>query len=224
MKRSRGKILPLAAIGLAAAMLFALGIFLWWRARDCVRVSLGYEYFLLVRPCEESTAAAVIGESYSAGGAALAYGDDQIVLACYDTRSAAERICENMASDGTQSEVVRIASSEFFMYGSAAAYAPLAKANAATADSVARLLYDTANSLERSEIGQTEAVSALKGAAASLKGLREGNGGVFEAWDRFLYRTESEARAAAGGIVFAKDIRRIQISLCIAVASIEEFL
>ena len=223
MKRIRRAPL-LAVLALIAALLMILVCFLGWNARTCARVSPNYEYFLLVRPCEESTSAAVVEESYSAGGAAVMYGRDKVVLACYFSRSDAERVCAQTRAEGTEAEVVRIASSEFFLYGRNAAYADRAAANAATADSVARMLYDTANGLERSELGQSEAIAALKGAAASLKGLRTGNGDALGDWNNALYRAEKAARETADGIVFAKDVRRVQTMLCMSVAGMGEIL
>lgn len=213
-----------AALLFAAALMLVFSAAAWWHARACARVSPGYEYFLLVRPCEEATSAAVIGESYSAGGAGLAFGTDGVVLACYFSRAEAERIRERMYADGTETEVVRIASAEFFLYGAAAEARALAGANFATADSVARMLYNAANGLERSEIGQAEAAAALAGAAASLRGLREGNGALFSEWNAALYRAEKAAREGAAGIVFAKDVRRIQAELCMLIASAGEYM
>ena len=121
----------LAVLALIAALLMILVCFLGWNTRTCARVSPDYEYFLLVRPCEESTSAAVVEESYSAGGAAVMYGGDKVVLACYFSRSDAERVCAQTRAEGTEAEVVRIAASEFFLYGRNAAYADRAAANAA---------------------------------------------------------------------------------------------
>ncbi len=225
MKANFGRriLLWAALLSVAAFMLIISGV-AWWHARACARVSLGYEYFLLVRPCEEATSAAVIGESYSAGGAALAYGADGVAIACYFSRSEAERVQERMRAEGTETELVRIAPAEFFLYGSAAENRALAEANAATADSIARMLYDVANGLERSEIGQREAAASLKGAAASLKGLREGNGAMFSDWNAALYRAEEAARESGAEIVFAKDVRRIQTMLCMSVAAAGEYM
>ena len=84
-----------------------------------------------------------------------------------------------------------------------------------TVDSIAHILYDTANGLERSELSQKQAKAALGGVVSSLKGLIEANSGnLFALWNAGLKEAERKGMELSGGILFAKDLRYLQTMLC----------
>ena len=97
-------------------------------------------------------------------------------------------------------------------------------ANAETADSLARLLYDTANGLEQAKLSQAEARSALVGAVSSLGGLMADNGdGVFSLWNTALKEAHRRGVELAEGLLFQKDIRYLQTLLCDRIVNIAEY-
>ena len=180
------------------------------------RIEVDDEFYFLVRECRASTSAAVVGEVYAAGGAGYPDGDT-VVLACYYSKADARRICSLMEDRGENVSVLDRAVPDITLRGDMAEAADRVLANYKTVDSCARLLFDAANGLERGSLTQKEAKAALGGVADSLKGLRTGNAGDgFSAWNRELYRLEREGRDRLDGILFAKDLRYLQVSLCYA--------
>ncbi len=194
-----------------------------WSTRKYAEVVFDEEYFFLVQDCVSETAGAVAGQVYLSGGAGYLLGDDAVVLACYFSEEDAHFVQENMAGKGVETRIVRRASDPLSLEGDRAALSEQVRANARTADSCARMLFDAANGLERAELSQEEARTAVKGVRASLKGLRAANGeGDFAAWNALLLRAERRGAEIASGILFAKDLRYLQAELCFAVSEIAE--
>ena len=99
--------------------------------------------------------------------------------------------------------------------GEDAAFAEKVKNTASTAESVARLLYDTANALERGTADQKAAKGNVKGAADALEGLAAADSEpLFAKWDLAVRNVARAAREKSRDILFAKDVRYLQISLC----------
>lgn len=192
-----------------------------YTGRAHAEVSLDIEYYFLVRSCEDSTSAAVVGEVYAAGGAGYLDGDS-VVLACYYTKADARRVCSLMEQKGEKVSIAFRELKSLELRGKDVSYGDRIEAAAKTAGSVARLLYDTANGLETGTLSQSSAKSNLKGAADALDGLISLNGeGIFERWNRALYAVASDVRGKSGGILFAKDVRFLQVSLCYALLGME---
>ena len=224
-RKRKTAVLPVIAVFSLCLCLF-LGIFAW-NGRNSKTVSLSQEYFLVVRECVSATAAAVAGEVYLSGGAGYLYetgGKSLVVLACYFSETAAESVCRTLSEKGTEASVLCVSPQEIVVRGSDAENAPLVEANALTADSCIRLLYRTANGLERTECSQEEARAALRGVAAALSGLCDSNGeGMFREWNAALRSAERKAKEIAEGLIFAKDVRYLQVQLCLAVVSASDY-
>ncbi len=183
------------------------------------------DYYFLIEKCEDSTAAAVAGRVHSSGGAGYLFrGGKAVIVACYYTVQDAERVRDAMLERGADVEIAPLSAQKFYLSGENAAYAAHVAANAETAESCARLLYDVANGLERAQMGQTEARDAVRGAAGSLAGLRKSNGGAFyDRWNAELASAERECREISDGIAFAKEVRRVQAQLLCALVGLEEY-
>lgn len=219
------------AVFVSAVFLFLLtvcifvGVFRWsGRARSTVKLDL--EYYLLVREATASTAGSVAGDSYLAGGAGYLYdvgGETVVVLSCYYTERDATVVQATMSERGVQTTVLKRTRGNFSVDGGGGKSARIA-ANAKTLDSCARLLYDTANGLERTQLGQDDARAALGGVVQSLGGLAEGNGESFYGlWNVELQRIQRRARETGEGIVFARDLRYLQVALCVLNLEIERY-
>lgn len=211
--RLKGLLIAVAAFALCVAGFLALIISAGRPRED---VSLDFDCHFLVRGCSDSTSAAVVGEVYSAGGAGFLYGDS-VILACYYTKADARRVCSLMEQAGEEVFVLSRSFENFTLRGDDARLAEKVKGNAETAQSAARLLYDTANGLERGAMSQTAAKANLKGVTDALEGLISSNEeGLFDRWDRTLEPIARQARERARGILFAKDVRYLQVSLSCA--------
>lgn len=203
-----------------------IGIF-WWNGQSTETVSLPQSYYFVIRECESTTASAVAGEVYLSGGAGYLYeanGKSNVVLACYFSETAAQSVCRTLEEKGTEASVMALKPQEFVLRGGRADYAAQIAANASTLDSCVRLLYDTANGLERAECSQDEARAAVRGVTEVLSGLRGQNAdGMFERWNAALRAAEKKGIEIAEGILFAKDIRYLQVQVCFSVVQAKEY-
>ncbi|MDE7453373.1 MAG: hypothetical protein K2N22_03090 [Clostridia bacterium] len=216
-----------AAIAIFTAIVCVFVGIMWWCGRSYARVSLSQAYWFLVRECEEATSAAVVANTYLSGGAGYlieANGEQSVVLACYYSEVSAEAVKRTMESKGVETHVVKYAPDDFELSGKTAALENLIVSNADTADTCAKILYDTANGLERTQISQEEARAAVRGVINSLSGLLEGNtDGAFALWNTVLTGAQRRGKEIASGILFAKDLRYLQVQLCYAVANMGEY-
>lgn len=224
--RRRGGLLFFFAVlaVFAFTVLLFLGVFFWYGRTD-VRVSLEREYYLLVRDCEDATASAVAGQVYLAGGAGYLLGEgNAVVLSGYFRVEDAERVQSSMAEKGVETRILTVKTRDFTLKGEDAAQERAVVSNAVTVETCARILYDAANGLERSSLSQEEGRAAVKGVVKSLKGLRIGNeGGLYDEWNAFLMAAERRGTEIAEGIVFAKDLRYLQVELLLAVAGADGY-
>lgn len=196
-----------------------------WNGRAYAEVKVDLTYYFLVRDCDVTTAGAVAGESYLSGGAGfLLENEDAVVLACYYKEGDATLIEGTMSAKGLHVRILARSIRGFSLSGDRAKESARIEANARTVDSVSRILYDTANSLERTDISQDEARAALKGVVGSIAGLASENAGkTYALWNVELLRAERRAKELAEGILFAKDLRYLQIQLCVAVLRIADY-
>ena len=217
----------LAALAVSVVLVFLFVGYVFWCGRDYARVSFPQKYWLLVRDCEDTTAAAVTGQSYISGGAGYyleTEREQSVALACYYRESTAQSVQRNMREKGVETRLLVLSPPDLSLSGSDAAQAKRIAANAETLDSCARILYDTANGLERATLSQEEARAAVKGVTASLKGLSGGNDGSFYAtWNGELEKARRRGVELAQGILFAKDLRYLQIELCVLVANVNNY-
>ena len=213
----------LAALIIFTAIVLTFVGYLFAAGRDYVRVSLPQRYWLLVRECEDSTAAAIIGQSYVSGGAGFLYeagGRQTVALACYYEEATASSVSTTMAEKGVETRVIPLTPSDFELNGNAAAQQKRIAANADTVDTCAKILYDTANGLERAELSQEGARAAVRGVVSTLRGLaKENTGAFYESWNTELVRATRKGVELSEGILFAKDLRYLQIQLSVCIVN-----
>lgn len=216
--RLKDLIISVIAFAVCLAVFLVLVIY---TGRPREEVDLGLEYYFLVRDCEESTSAAVVQEVYSYGGAGYLDGEN-VILACYYLKSDARRVCSLMEQRGESVYVQSRALKSITLRGESVKFRDEISANAQTAESVARLLYETANGLETGSLSQALAKNNLKGAADALNGLISLNvDPFFEKWNRELYSSASAIRTGAGTLLFSKDVRYLQVELCLSLLSMD---
>lgn len=217
----------LAAVALFAVLLCLFVGYLFWCGKDYVRVQFPQEYWLLVRECDDTTASAIVGESYVLGGAGNLVevdGSRVVALSCYYSETSAESVRRNMESKGVATQIIELAPEDLELRGDDVQQQKRILANAETADACTRILFEAANGLERAEYSQKQAHAALDGVLASLKGLQEGNeDGIFALWNAELDTVRRRGEEAAQGILFARDLRYLQVKLCVAVAKAKNY-
>lgn len=201
--------------------------YLFWCGKDYARVSFSQKYWLLVRECEETTASAIVGESYVLGGAGNLVevnGTRVVALSCYYTERDANLVQRSMEGKGVVTQIIPLAPEDLELRGDSVREEKRILANAETIDACARILYDTANGLERTECSQDEARAALKGVLSSLKGLQDGNEGeAYALWNNALENVRRRGEETVQGILFARDLRYLQVQLCITVTNVKNY-
>lgn len=211
------------------AFLVTVGLFFgvfWWYGRDYARISLDKKYYFLVQDCEDATASAVAGQVYLSGGAGFlleSEGKSAVVLSCYFKITDGERIQGMMSEKGVETRLLTLATQDFTLDGGSAQYKTRVEDNAETVETCARILFETANGLERTDLSQDEARAAVRGVVTTLKGLEKSNkGGFFDAWNRQLISSQRRGEEIASGILFAKDLRYLQVELCLGIVKMDE--
>ena len=226
MTRFRRRVF-LAAIAIFTVLVLLFVGYFFHCGRDYARVSLPQKYWLLSRDCKDTTASAIIGESYVSGGAGYLVetgGNQSVALACYYAETTARSVQEVMTGKGVETRVTEICPEDVELNGGAAAHAGRIAANADTADTCTRILYDAANGLERTEVSQEEARTAVRGVVKSLKGLAaENKGRLYERWNAELARICRKGTELSEGILFARDLRYLQVWLCIFVTDAADY-
>ena len=210
----------LASTGIALLLFIGvtagLVLFMALGGQGYARISSSKEYFFLVKDCEQTTATAVAGDIYSSGGAGYyMMSDDAVAIACYFKESSALSVQKNLAQKGTETRLVVRSPEDLILRGRKSGYKAQIEANLETVDTLAHLLYDTANGLERSELKQKDAKAALSGVVSSLKGLiAQNDNAVFALWNASLKEAQRHGAELGEGILFAKDMRYLQTMLC----------
>ena len=214
-----GSVLSAACFLFILLITFFAGVF----GSAGAKVDAGLCYYFLVRDCESTTAGAVSGESYAAGGAGYLWEEEgAVVLACYFEEADATFVAHTMSERGVFVRVIE-RRTEPFPLRDGKERARI-EANARTLDSCARLLYDTANGLERLDFGQEEARARLLGVAKTLTGLAEDNGeGAFGLWNAELLQEARRARALSEDLLFPKDVRYLEVALAFSVLNAGEY-
>lgn len=199
-------------IGMTAGLILFVAV----GGQGYARISFGKEYYFLVKDCEETTATAVTGDIYAAGGAGyLLEEDGAVAIACYFKESSAESVQKNLEAKGTSTRLIVKSPSDLSLRGRKSAYKTQIESNLETVDSLAHILYETANGLERSELSQREAKAAFNGVVSSLGGLIASNeSDVFFLWNTALEEAKRKGAEIASGLLFSKDLRYLQTMLC----------
>lgn len=160
-----------------------------------------------------------MGEIETSGGAGYPMGES-VVVACYYGEEEAERVRFSLASRGESMEISKREVPAFFLDGKDEEEAEKILELFSAADSCARVLYYTANRLERGEIGQDEARAAVKNATECLFTIASSG---YSRWDGAFLATGLEGKAMAKELLFSKDLRRMQARICMDLLSAPEF-
>ncbi len=203
-----------------------VGIF-WWYGRDYAKISLERTYYFLVRDCEDTTASAVSGQVYLSGGAGYLLemeGESVVVLSCYFKLTDGERVQSIMEGKGIETRLISLKAEDFTLKDEDAEFKKKVSENIETVETCAKMLYESANGLERNDITQDHARATVKGVVSSLKGLQTGNTEkFFLPWNAELSFAEKRGRELAEGILFAKDLRYLQVQLLLNIIHANEY-
>lgn len=176
-----------------------------------------YEYYLLVRTCEESTSAAVVGDVSSCGGVGIVYDDEFVVISCYFQKQDALTV-QGTLLDCAKTDIVVLKSNRIQIQKKDKERASEIFSYLQTADVCARLLFDTANGLSKTEYTQEVAKARLHSIETVLSSLSNLPEEIGVRWNSALHKIKENTSAVSQGIVFAKDVRSLQAQLCIVIS------
>lgn len=216
-RNSRRAAVGISVVFLLLSCLFAGVVISEGRAFCTVEPDLSYSFVL--RSCSKEVSAAVVKEVYRAGGAGYAT-EDGVIVACYFETSEAERAASMLRERGTEAEVKTRSVPAFVLEGRNREEGEAVLSTLSAADSCARVLFDVANGLERMTVGQEEARAAVRGVGMSLRALSKEGPSL---WGGEMTSVARDTDDVAAGILFAKDVRLLQVRLCLAVLSAKRF-
>lgn len=223
-RRQRGRNLIVTCAVFAVTVCLFLLTF-WVSSLEFGKILYEKTYYFLARECTEASASSVAGQVYSSGGAGYYMQEGSkgyVVLACYGEKTDAEKVLRTLTEKGEEVCVLERAFSQTYLYADGLFRAKVAS-NLKTVESCAQLLYDTANGLERFALSQEQARLAVGGVAKALNGLMAEEDVRFFAWQQSLHLALKRANEIREGILFAKDVRYLQVMLCEQIVNGETF-
>jgi hypothetical protein len=185
------------------------------------RFGVDRTFYFLAEEAGESVS--VFAQSvYNGGGAGYLYESNGIsysVLAAYNALEEAQGVANTMAARGRETVLLPVTVGTFYFTTRArAAEAAATEGVVTTALDCADALYSSANKLERGEYTQAEGRACIAGIAAALKGAA--NGGAASAW---LQTGIEKCAEIESGVVYAKDLRYLQIELIGGIVELQNF-
>lgn len=181
-------------------------------------------YFVCYAMEDNAISAGSISSAVSAyGGAGYILelnGKYYVTVSCYYEESDAETVCRELKDRNLFCSVLKMETSEYTLKTSyAKKNAELYKGNLNTLNSLSRLAYDCANALDTGAHSQSNAksvISDIKSGLNSLLNANENNCFTVE-----LKRLVALCDDAASGIVYSKDLRKLQIAIADTIIHIE---
>lgn len=198
-------------------------------AASCQGAKLKFKtcfYFVCYAMEDNSISAGSISSAVSAyGGAGYIMehgGKYYVTVSCYYEEKDAENVCRELKDRNLFCSVLKIETEEYRLKTSnAKKHTELYRGNLNTLNSLSRLAYDCANALDTGEYNQSKAkavIADIKSGLNSLLSANENNCFTAE-----LRRLIAECGDAAGGIVYSKDLRKLQIAIADTIINTELF-
>lgn len=180
-----------------------------------------FYYVCYESPADDSSMVSISDLVQSYGGAGYivrSNGKSYVTVSCYYLEEDAASVCSQLNKKGLSCQVVKAQSPQRKLYGSAKNSAKVYEGNLSTLFSISKTCYNLANSVDKCEVGQTDAKSMLSEIKTILKGLADGNGQncFFEELNYLI----AECDDISYGYVFSYDIRRLQIAVCDCIVNV----
>lgn len=179
-------------------------------------------FYFLAEEAGESVA--VFAQSvYNGGGAGYPYeaeGKYYSVLAAYNDLQAVQSVAETMEAKGKETSILTVTVGTFyFTTRTLIEEAEKTEGVVTTILQCADVLYAAANRLERGEYGQAEGRACVAGISAALGGIE----GMLEQAEELLLVAREKCDEIETGVVYAKDLRYLQIELIGGIAALQKY-
>lgn len=194
-------------------------------AFSCNTATLEFEatfYFVCYKSEDNYLSASSISDAVSSyGGAGYILeldGEYYITVSCYYSESDALSVCDSLAKRELNCFVLKKETNEYSLPRSAEKNSALYRGNLNTLTSLSSLSYTCANKLDTGEYSQADAKRVLSDILKGLKSLQSANAG--NCFSNELRRLSTICEDAGSGIIYSKDLRKLQIAIADTVINI----
>ncbi len=180
-------------------------------------------FYFLVLPVEDKTVSAWSQNVYVSGGAGYVFThekQDYVALASYPTQAVAEGVQGTLQEKGQEVLILPLTLNALYFVGRENVEAQASvEGTVTTLLGCTQLLYNTANGVDSGQYTQNEARAVIDELKRVLVGLQSEG---LAAFDNLLGGAVKECTAMTSGIIYAKDIRYLQLSLSHGLYSLQE--
>ena len=223
MRVRRREITPFVV---AVGAIFAVTIIICAFAVSCNTLTLTFEttfYFVCYKSSDNYLSASSISDAVSSyGGAGYILeldGEYFITVSCYYSENDANAVRDSLARRELDCFVLKKEITEYSLPRSAGKNAELFRGNLNTLTSLSSLAYACANKLDTGEYSQANAKQVISDLLKGLKSLQNAN--MSNCFSNELKRLTIICEDAGSGIVYSKDLRKLQIAIADTVINIE---
>jgi hypothetical protein len=205
----------IVAIALTVCISAGICVGAFFIGNQKVKYSINYNYICLYIADNALSASAFSDATSSYGGAGyvLEYEDNYyIVASCYYSAEDADTIYNSLLKNNINCTKLVVKKKSFPVSGTLSnTDKNLFLGNLNTLDSLSRLSYSAANSLDDSTINQESALSILNEIKSGINGLAEKNGSnIFSDGLKKLITICDDIK---GGYIYSKDMRYLQVAI-----------
>ena len=211
---------------IAVTAILAVTVIICAFSFSCNTVKFTFEatfYFVCYKTEDNYLSASSISEAVSSyGGAGYILeldGEYYVTVSCYYSESDAHAVCDSLAKRELNCFVLKKETEEYSLPRSSEKYTALYKGNLNTLTSLSSLAYSCANRLDTGEYSQSDAKRVLSDILKGLKSLENANSG--NCFSNELRRLVTICEDAGNGIIYSKDLRKLQIAAIDTVINIE---
>lgn len=223
MRVRRREITPFVV---AVGAIFAVTVIICAFAVSCNTLTLTFEttfYFVCYKSSDNYLSASSISDAVSSyGGAGYILeldGEYFITVSCYYSENDANAVRDSLARRELDCFVLKKEITEYSLPRSASKNAELFRGNLNTLTSLSSLAYACANKLDTGEYSQANAKQVISDLLKGLKSLQNAN--MSNCFSNELKRLTIICEDAGSGIVYSKDLRKLQIAIADTVINIE---
>ncbi len=211
---------------IAVAAILAATVIICAFAFSCNSSTLTYKttfYFVCYKSEENYLSASSISDavtSYGGAGYILELdGEYYVTVSCYYSEDDANSVCDSLARRDLDCFVLKKQTEEYPLPNSAKHNSALYKGNLNTLTELSSLAYTCANNLDTGEYSQTNAKQVVSDILKGLKSLQNANSG--NCFSEELKRLVTICEDAGEGIIYSKDLRKLQIAAADTVINIK---
>ena len=194
-------------------------------ARSSSKIIFQTEYhFVCFAVRDNSLSADAISDtvvSYGGAGYVLEYkGSYYVTVACYYTKTEANRVKQNLLKRGLNCSVLSVKTDNYNIQSlGARGKEKLFTGNLNTLYSLSQMCYECANGLDTGEYNQSLAKGVLKDVTSGLHGLKLANSE--NCFSGEIRRLLAECESVGDGYIYSKDMRKLQIAIADTIINIE---